>query len=61
MPAVMQYFTYLVPLRYFLEIVRSVFLKGTGPSVWWPQLMLLGIFGLCLFTFSAMRFRKRLD
>lgn len=61
MPVVMQYFTYLVPLRYFLEIVRSVFLKGTGPAVWWPQLVLLGIFGLSLFSFSAMRFRKRLD
>ncbi len=61
MPAAMQFVTYLVPLRYFLEIVRGIYLKGTGPSAWWPQLLVLFFFGTLLFGFSAMRFRKRLD
>lgn len=61
MPQFMQYFTYLVPLRYFLEIVRSIFLKGTGPAAWWPQLLLLAVFGVLTFGFSALMFRKRLD
>lgn len=61
MPAAMQCVTYAVPLRYFLEIIRSIYLKGTGPSVWWPQLLILFAFGLILFNLSAMRFRKRLD
>jgi ABC-2 type transport system permease protein len=61
MPAAMQFFTYLVPLRYFLEIIRGIYLKGTGPSAWWPQLLILFVFGLALFSLSALRFRKRLD
>lgn len=61
MPAAMQLFTYLVPLRYFLEIIRGIYLKGTGPSAWWPQLLILFAFGLALFSLSALRFRKRLD
>jgi ABC-2 type transport system permease protein len=61
MPQAMQHVTYLVPLRYFLEIVRGVYLKGTGPSAWWPQLLMLALFGLLLFSLSALRFRKRLD
>jgi len=61
MPPAIKYFTYLVPLRYFLEIVRSLYLKGTGPECWWPQLAMLAIFGLALFGLSALRFRKRID
>jgi ABC-2 type transport system permease protein len=61
MPKAMQYVTYLVPLRYYIEIVRSIFLKGTGPWAWWPQLLFLSVFGVFTFTFSALRFRKRLD
>lgn len=61
MPQAMQYFTYLVPLRYFLEIVRSIFLKGTGPGAWWPQLLFLAVFGVLTFGFSALMFKKRLD
>ena len=61
MPQAMQHFTYLVPLRYFLEIVRSIFLKGTGPAAWWPQLLFLAVFGVLTFGFSALMFKKRLD
>lgn len=61
MPEAMQLLTRLVPLRYYLEIVRAIYLKGSGPSAWWPQLLALLLFGLSLFSLSALRFRKRLD
>ncbi|MBI3990014.1 MAG: ABC transporter permease [candidate division NC10 bacterium] len=61
MPIIIQYLTYLNPLRYFVEIVRGIFLKGTGLSVLWPQVTALGLFGIAILGISAMRFRKRLD
>ena len=41
MPAVLQVLTYGVPARYFLVILRGILLKGTGPSVFWPELAAL--------------------
>jgi ABC-2 type transport system permease protein len=61
MPIEVQYLTYLNPLRYFVEIVRGIFLKGTGISVLWPQTLALAVYGIATVTLSAMRFRKRLD
>jgi ABC-2 type transport system permease protein len=58
---VVQYLTYLNPLRYFMEIVRGVFLKGTGMQSLWPQLALLTLLGALVLPFSALRFHKRLD
>lgn len=61
MPAFVQMITYLNPLRYFIEIVRGIFLKGTGPAILWPQLLILLIYGVIIITLSALRFKKRLD
>lgn len=61
MPEVVQWFTYLNPLRYFLVIIRGIFLKGTGIDVLWPQLLALAILGLIVFTGAVNRFKKRLD
>jgi ABC-2 type transport system permease protein len=61
MPESIQYLTLLNPVRYFIEIVRGLFLKGSGVSVLWPQMLALGIFGVVILSLSAMRFRKRLD
>jgi ABC-2 type transport system permease protein len=61
MPAPIQYITYLNPMRYFMEIVRGVFLKGTGPEILWPQMLSLAVFGVAILGFSALRFHKRLD
>ena len=61
MPVAVQYFTYLNPLRYFMEIVRSVFLKGTGFAVLWHQMLAMLIFGVSMLLLSTSRFRKRLD
>jgi ABC-2 type transport system permease protein len=61
MPVAIQYLTYLNPLRYFVEIVRGLFLKGVGISVLWPQMLSLAVFGVGVITLSALRFRKKLD
>ncbi len=61
MPQSIQYLTMLNPLRYFIEIVRGLFLKGSGVAVLWPQMLALTVFGVVILSLSAMRFRKRLD
>lgn len=61
MPVFIQYVTYLNPLRYFLEIVRGIFLKGVGVSVLWPQLVILAAYGTVIMGLSALSFRKKLD
>jgi len=61
MPQPVQYLTYLNPLRYFMEIVRSLFLKGTGIEFLWPNAVALLLFGTAILGLSALRFHKRLD
>jgi ABC-2 type transport system permease protein len=61
MPEPIQYLTMLNPVRYFMEIVRGIFLKGSGVDVLWPQMVTLAVFGVVILSLSAMRFRKRLD
>ncbi len=61
MPVAVQYLTYLNPVRYFLEVVRGIFLKGAGLEVLWPQLLAMLVFGLTILLLSAARFRKKLD
>lgn len=61
MPPVVQYLSYLNPLRYFMEIVRGIFLKGVGVAVLWPQMVCLFVYGSTILIFSAARFRKTLD
>jgi len=61
MPLVVQYLAYLNPLRYFMEIVRGLFLKGVGVSVLWPQMVCLAVYGTVVLGLSAARFRKTLD
>ena len=61
MPVVVQYLTYINPVRYFMEIVRGIFLKGTGVSALWPQMIALLVYGILILGLSALRFHKRLD
>ena len=58
MPDVVQWFTYLNPLRYYLVIIRGVFLKGLGPQVLWPHLLALALLGVSPLVLAAARFRK---
>lgn len=61
MPVPVQFLTYLDPLRYFMEIVRSIFLKGAGVSLLWQDMLALLVYGVAILGLSAARFRKRLD
>jgi ABC-2 type transport system permease protein len=61
MPTVMRWITYLDPLRYYLVVLRGVFLKGTGLAVLWPQMVAMAILGAVLLAISIMRFEKSLD
>jgi len=60
MPPVIQYITYLIPMRYFLEIIRGIFLRGVGLEYLWPQALALAAFGVGIIALSAKRFSKRL-
>lgn len=61
MPPVIQLLTYLDPLRYFLIIIRGIFLKGVGTSVLWPQMLGLLLLGLAAFGAGVSGFRKGLE
>lgn len=61
MPEALQWLTYLDPLRYFLVVLRGVYLKGVGLDVLWPQMMAMGILGVGMLTISIFRFQKSLD
>lgn len=60
MPVVVQWLTYLNPFRYFLVIIRGIFLKGVGLSVLWPQMAALLLMGLITLWLTSRRFRKTL-
>ena len=51
----------LIPLTYFLQILRGIILKGDGVEVLWPQVLALAVFGAGVFGLSASRFRKTMD
>ena len=59
MPRAIQWVTTIIPLRYFLVIVRGVFLKGVGLDVLWPQFAALTAWGVTVLGLAAMRSRKR--
>jgi len=61
MPQAVQWFTLINPMRYFLEIVRGIFLKGSGMDTLWPNLVALAVFGVAILSFSVTRFHKTLE
>jgi ABC-2 type transport system permease protein len=61
MPQVVQWFSYLTPLRYFLVIIRSLMLKGVGAEMLKGDILALAILGGTIMTAAVLRFRKRLD
>ena len=60
MPTVVQWITYVDPLRYFLVIIRGVFLKGIGLDILWPQMLVLGAMGVVMLGLAVRRFHKTL-
>ena len=61
MPGAVQWFTYFNPMRYFLEVVRGIFLKGSGIDTLWPNLAALAVFGVAILWLSIQRFHKNLE
>jgi ABC-2 type transport system permease protein len=61
MPEPMQWLSYLDPLRYFLIVLRGVYLKGVGLDVLWPQFAAMAALAAVMLTVSILRFHKSLD
>ena len=61
MPTWLQTISYVDPLRYFLVILRSVYLKGTGFDLLWPQMAALATLSLVILGTAVLRFSKSLD
>lgn len=61
MPAAIQEMTRIIPLRYYNDVIRGIFLKGSGIGVLWPEALVLAGMGGSILAVAALRFRKRLD
>ncbi|GJQ63947.1 MAG: transport permease protein [Melioribacteraceae bacterium] len=61
MPKSIQYVTYIVPLRYFITIIRGVILKGIGFSQLWLETSILLVMGIAILFLSSLRFKRKLD
>ncbi|MHB1687128.1 MAG: ABC transporter permease [Ignavibacteriaceae bacterium] len=61
MPKIVQYITYLIPLRYYITILRAVILKGASFTELLPETGMLLLMGVLILFASAMRFKKRLE
>jgi hypothetical protein len=61
MPKLLQYISYLFPLRYYLNIIRGLMLKASSAAMLMEDILALAVFGFFLMAAAALRFRKRLD
>jgi ABC-2 type transport system permease protein len=61
MPTGAQYVTAVIPLTYFLRIVRGIVLKGVGFAYLWPSFVPLVAFGAVIFLLAVLKFRKQLE
>lgn len=61
MPQPAQYLARILPITYFLRIIRGIVLKGVGVDELWPEIWPLAVFGVIIFTLAVRRFRKSLD
>ena len=61
MPRILQYVSAIVPLRYYLVIIRALLLKGVGLSALQNEVLALAAFAVVIMGIAALRFRKRLD
>ena len=61
MPKVLQLISYGIPLRYFLNIIRVLLLKGVGISYITEDVIAMTLFSILIMGAAALRFRKRLD
>jgi ABC-2 type transport system permease protein len=60
MPELIQWVTLINPMRYYLVVIRGIFLKGVGIEVLWSNLLVLLVIGIFVITMSALRFRRKI-
>ena len=60
MPKAVQVITYAIPARYFVVLLKGIFLKGVGADILWPQTLTLLVMGCLTLWLAGMRFRKTL-
>jgi ABC-2 type transport system permease protein len=61
MPQFLQWISYIIPLRYYLIIIRALLIKGVGAGPIWSEILALAVFGIAIMGAASVRFRKRLD
>jgi ABC-2 type transport system permease protein len=61
MPLIIQKLGLLLPLTYYIQILRGIILKGVGIDALWGEVLPLAAFGLIVFSLSAWRFQKRIE
>lgn len=61
MPELLQYLTYVNPMRYYQTVLRSVYLKGVGLDVLWPEMAAMAVIGITMLMVSVLRFQKSLE
>jgi ABC-2 type transport system permease protein len=60
MPVVLQALTFIVPARYFVEVLKGLFLQGVGITVLWPQVLALVVYAVLVLNLARKRFSKRI-
>jgi ABC-2 type transport system permease protein len=60
MPFAVQLITYAIPARYFIKILRGIYLKGIGIEVLWPDILFLLIFTIVMITLSSLKFKRKI-
>jgi ABC-2 type transport system permease protein len=60
MPQVIQWFTLINPMRYYLLIIRGIFLKGVGMDILWVNFLPLLAIGIFVITMSTLKFKKKI-
>jgi ABC-type multidrug transport system permease subunit len=61
MPAVIYWATFVIPVTYFIEVLRGIILRGAGLADLWPHVLGLGVCCVAILTLSLARFRKTLS
>jgi ABC-2 type transport system permease protein len=60
MPQIFQTISYAIPLRYYITVLRGVFLKGAGLDVLWQEALAMVVLAVIILTFARLRYRVRL-
>jgi ABC-2 type transport system permease protein len=60
MPIVLQWITYIIPAKYFVTLLKGIYLKGVGPKVLAVEGLFLVFFAVIMFSLANKKFKKKL-